>query len=332
MPRTIGAGIASWSSRASAIKSPAPAASLRMPEGLVSPSLSVFLGYLMSEHLLEMAKARVRIKDGKIEVLSHPAIGFCPLRRDLYGIVEESRESVERVLQIHMRQYGMYSPARVLELDERPVSFGASEILSDGMKEGLLDAAVLACEGAGSVIVSRPDVLQAIGAHMTGLIRTDPIAEIQDGLEARDCILLDRNAELNQLKAFEKAVAMGFKKIAVTLAGEDAPDAAALRRRGEDLGVATVILAVHTTGVTSSQAEALAENCDLVWSCASKAVREAAGEKALLQLGIAIPVFAFTREGKRLLLNRAMHFTGQLVMHRAALPMAPEDKQPRPLI
>ena len=286
----------------------------------------------MSEHILEMAKAKVRINDGKIEVLSDPGIGFCPLRRDLYGILEESRESVERVLKIHMGQCGMYGPARVLEMDEKPVSFGASEILSDGMKEGLLEAAVLACEGAGSVIVSRPDVLQAIGAHMTGLIRTEPVAEIQDGLEARDAILLDRNAGLNQLKAFEKAVAMGFKKIAVTLAGEDAPDASDLRRRGKDLGVATVILAVHTTGVTSSQAEALAESCDLVWSCASKAVREEARERALLQMGLAIPVFAFTLTGKRLLLNRAMHFPGQLVMHRAALPLAPEDKQPRPLI
>src|SRR5512137_3125154 len=125
----------------------------------------------MSEHLLEMAKARVRIKDGKIEVLSDPGISFCPLRRDLYGIEEESRESVERILELHMKEMGMYGPARILELDEQPVSFGASEILCDGMKEGLVDAAVLVCEGAGSVIVPRPDVLQAMGAHMTGLIR-----------------------------------------------------------------------------------------------------------------------------------------------------------------
>ena len=122
-----------------------------------------------------MAKARVRIKDGKIEVLSDPGISFCPLRRDLYGIEEESRESVERVLELHMKEMGMYGPARVLELDEQPVSFGASEILCDGMKEGLVDAAVLVCEGAGSVIVSRPDVLQAVGAHMTGLVQTEPI-------------------------------------------------------------------------------------------------------------------------------------------------------------
>ena len=171
----------------------------------------------MSEHLLEMAKARIRVKDGKVEVLSDPGISFCPLRRDLYGVKEESRESVERVIKIHMQEMGMYGPDRILELDEKPVSFGASEILSDGMVEGLVDAAVLVCEGAGSVIVSRPDVLQAIGGHMTGLVSTEPIAEIQDGLEARGCILLDRIAGVDQLAALEKAVDNGFEKIALTL-------------------------------------------------------------------------------------------------------------------
>lgn len=286
----------------------------------------------MSEHILEMAKARIKVKDGKIEVLSDPGISFCPLRRDLYGIAEESRESVERVLEIHMQEMGMYGPGRVLELEAKPVSFGASEILSDGMVEGLVDAAVLVCEGAGSVIVFRPDVLQAIGGHMTGLVGTEPIAEIQDGLEVRGCILLDRRAGVDQLAAFEKAVENGFEKIALTLTGENAPCAAALRAREEELGARAMILAVHNTGISESQAEILAESCDLVWSCASRAVREVAGRKAVLQMGISIPVFAFTLEGKRLLLNRALHFKAPLVMHRASLPLAPEDKKPRPLV
>ncbi|MCU0637106.1 MAG: DUF2099 family protein [Methanothrix sp.] len=280
-----------------------------------------------------MARARVRIKDGKIEVLSDPLIASCPLRRDLYGIEEESRESVERVLRSHMDEMGMYGPARVLELEEQPVSFGASEILADGMRGGLVDAAVLVCEGAGSVIATRPDVLQAIGAHMTGLIQTEPIPEIQDGLEARGCILLDRKGGIDQLKAFEKAASEGFKKIAVTLAGCTAWDAAAaIRARGVELGAEPIILAVHTSGITEGQAAQLTQSCDLVWSCASKAVRDVAGREALLQMGISIPVFALTMTGKRLLLNRAVHFKQPLVMHKSSLPLAPEEKQPRPLI
>jgi hypothetical protein len=92
------------------------------------------------------------------------------------------------------------------------------------------------------------------------------------------------------------------------------------------------LLAVHTTGISEAEAAALAESCDLVWSCASKAVRDVVGQKACLQMGISIPVFALTNEGKRLLLNRALHFSGPLALHRAGLPMAPEGKQPEPLI
>jgi hypothetical protein len=61
--------------------------------------------------------------------LSDPGVNFCPLRRDLYGIEEESRKSVERVLRSHIEEMGMHGPARVLEMEEQPVSFGASEIL-----------------------------------------------------------------------------------------------------------------------------------------------------------------------------------------------------------
>ena len=278
-----------------------------------------------------MAKARVKIKDGKIEVLTDPLISCCPLRRDLYGIEEESRESVERVLQCHMQEMGMYGPQRVLELQEKPVSFGASEILMDAMAEELVDAAVVVCEGAGTVVAARPDVLQAIGAHMTGLIQTEPIAEIQDGLAKRGCILLDRQATVDQVRGYEKAVAAGFQKIAVTVAGANASDAAYLRELGAKLGSRPFLLAVHTTGISDGQASILAESCDLVWSCASKAVRNVVGERARLQMGISIPVFALTGQGKLLLLNRALHFSDPLVMHRANLPLAPEGKQPEPL-
>jgi putative methanogenesis marker protein 8 len=239
---------------------------------------------------------------------------------------------VERVLQSHMQELGMYGPNRVLELQEKPVSFGASEILMDAMNEGLVDAAVVVCEGAGTVVATRPDVLQAIGAHMTGLIKTEPIAEIQEGLAKRGCLLLDRQATVDQVRGYEMAVAAGFQRIAVNVAGSNADEATALREMGAKMGARPFLLAVHTTGISEAEAAALAESCDLVWSCASKAVRDVVGQKACLQMGISIPVFALTNEGKRLLLNRALHFSGPLALHRAGLPMAPEGKQPEPLI
>ncbi len=93
-----------------------------------------------------------------------------------------------------------------------------------------------------------------------------------------------------------------------------------------------ILLAVHTTGVSDAEAEKLAKSCDIVWSCASEAVRDVVGRLSKLQIGISIPVYALTDEGKRLILNRAEHFEGGLVMHRANLPLAPAAKQPEPLI
>lgn len=286
----------------------------------------------MTEHLLEMAKALVLVKDGKISVLSDPRIKRCPLRSGLYGCEEESRESVERVLEQHISEYGMYGPERVLESREKPVSFGASEIVMDAMAEGLIDSAVVVCEGVGTVIVTRPEVLQALGAHMTGLIRTEPIPETQEGLRERGCILLDGACTIDQVKGYINAVKAGFRKVAVTITGIRAFEAQTLKEMGQVSGVMPIVLAVHNTGVSRQDAEILTKYCDIVWACASKEVREVSGPKAKIQIGVSIPVFALTDTGKRLVLNRAYHFEDGLVIHRAKLPMTPPEKQPEPLI
>jgi len=80
-----------------------------------------------------------------------------------------------------MKELGMYGPDRVLELQEEPVSFGASEILADAMRRagGCCRGRL---RGRRHCVATRPEVLQAIGAHMTGLVETEPIKEIQEGL------------------------------------------------------------------------------------------------------------------------------------------------------
>ncbi len=119
----------------------------------------------------------------------------------------------------------MYGPHRVLELSERPVSFGASEMIADGMKAGLVDAAVVVCEGAGTVVAARPEVVAALGAHMTGLVRTEPIEEIQSGLRERGCILLDDRCTIDQSKGTNGPLPP-LRKIVVTITGKRAFDAA----------------------------------------------------------------------------------------------------------
>ncbi len=287
----------------------------------------------MAEHILEMAGALVRVRDGEIEVLSDPKVKWCPLRSGLYGHEAESRKTVESVLRGHIEELGMYGPDRVLELSERPVSFGASEMIADGMKGGLVDAAVVVCEGAGTVVAARPEVVAALGAHMTGLVRTEPIEEIQSGLRERGCILLDDRCTIDQVEGYRRALAAGYQRIVVTITGKRAFEAEEIRKlaSASACGQAAeepVIFAVHNLDVAEDQAEVLAETCDVVWGCASRPVRDVVGRRAKLQIGISIPVYALTDRGKRLVLNRAQHFDESLVMHRATLPYGPEEKLP----
>jgi putative methanogenesis marker protein 8 len=286
----------------------------------------------MSEHIIEMAKALVKVMDGKIEVLTKPIIRHCPLRNDLYGCEEESQETVENVLRKHIEEFGMYSPNRVLDMDQKPVSFGASEIIMDAMTEGLVDAAVVVCEGAGTVIIARPEVLQAVGAHMTGLISTQPIREIQEGLKQRGCLLLDEWCTINPVDGYIKGIEAGFKKIVVTISGNAASEAKRLQEIGEISGVKPIIFSVHNTGISEEEAKILSEYSDIVWACASKQVREIVGRKSKLQIGISIPVFGITQMGKRMILNRVLHFEDGLIIHRASLPYTPIEKQPEPLL
>ncbi len=289
----------------------------------------------MAEHLVEMAGALVRVRDGRIEVLSDPKVRWCPLRSGLYGHEAESRKTVESVLKSHIEDLGMYGPGRVLELSKRPVSFGASEMISDGMKGGLVDAAVVVCEGAGTVVATRPEVVAALGAHMTGLVRTEPIEEIQAGLEERGCILLNDRCTIDQVEGYKRALDSGFegKRVVVTITGRRAFEAEEIRKMASTSpGEGPVIFAVHNLDVAEDQARVLAETCDVVWACASRSVREVVGRRAKLQIGISIPVYALTDLGKQLVLNRALHFESGLVMHRATLPYGPEEKLPDPFV
>ena len=287
----------------------------------------------MAEHMLEMAGALVRVRDGEIEVLTDPKVKWCPLRSGLYGHGVESRKTVESVLKRHIEELGMYGPHRVLELSDRPVSFGASEMIADAMRSGLVDAAVVVCEGAGTVVAARPEVVAALGAHMTGLVRTEPIEEVQSGLLERGCILLDDRGTIDQVEGYRRALAAGLERIVVTITGKRAFEAEEIRKLASasacgQAGEGPVIFSVHNLDVSEDQAEVLTEACDVVWGCASREVREVVGKRAKLQIGISIPVYALTDRGKRLVLNRALAFDESLVMFRATLPYGPEEKLP----
>ena len=287
----------------------------------------------MAKHRVEMAGAEVVIVDGEVESVTKPKIKSCPLRRQLYGHKGETEDTVREVLEGHIKTLGMYTDHRVLELDEKPVTYGASEMLMDCLTEGVVECVVTACDGAGTVIATKPRVVQAIGAHMTGLIETDPIPETQRRLRELGCHLLDDDATLSQVRGVGLAARKGFRKIAVTICGRRAGDARSIRKIEQRCdGLEVTIFAVHALRVSKRSATVLAETADVVCSCSSAAIREIIGPRALAQIGIGIPVFALTPRGKAVVLTRALHYEEPLLICRRRLPVAPEMVQPRPLL
>jgi hypothetical protein len=70
---------------------------------------------------------------------------------------------------------------------------------------------------------------------------------------------------------------------------------------------------------------------DLMTSCASKTVREVAGARALLQAGVSVPIFAITKRGKEIIIEKMRQADEQILIKPKRLP-ALGEKHPNPLV
>jgi hypothetical protein len=69
---------------------------------------------------------------------------------------------------------------------------------------------------------------------------------------------------------------------------------------------------------------------DVACASASKILRNKIGSKALLQLGVTIPVYALTEKGKNIVLAYLAEFKDKLVVFRTKkLPYQTENKSPK---
>ncbi|MDT8357972.1 MAG: DUF2099 family protein [Methanomicrobiaceae archaeon] len=280
------------------------------------------------EHIIEaIGKARVVVRDGKVVEVGPPLIEACPLAaRFSSPVTHATPDAIGKNIQDRIDKFGMCSPNRALTVDHDFVLFGASELMASGISSGLLDCAVIACDGAGTVIAFSPAMVQGIGGRMSGLVRTSPIdAVIRRIGERGGIVVYPESAAIDQKEGTFAAYARGCTGVAVTVTG--AEDAAAIRARFPG----TMIIGVHLTGVSAEEAEKLAEHCDILSSCASRQIREVAGPRALLQGGVSIPVFAMTPAGKELIIEKIRRSSQPVVVKGSALPYA-GDKVPRPLI
>lgn len=281
-------------------------------------------------HIIELiGKTRVVIKDEKVIEVGEPEVKWCPLFSKLRGIDDITSEEVKKNVEFRIRELGMFTPRRRLLDNDTYVAFGASEIMMSGLRRGFLDTTVTACDGAGTVISSNPELVQGIGGRMSGLVETEPIEGLIDRIQELGGIVLDPlNADIDPVNGVRKAAEFGNRKIAVTIA--DSNTAKKLRQIESELELDIVIIAVHVTGVNKQEAQALLENSDLVISCASRYIRELA--KPLMQIAAAIPLFVLTQKGKELVLERAKDIKSPLLINTMELPVIPEHKQPKHLI
>lgn len=254
-------------------------------------------------HVIEtLGKVRVVIENGEITEVGESDMKYCPMFHAMHKVDELNEEFIRKNINFRIKDFGMCTPERVVEMDDL-VTVGISEILKTNMENGNIDCVVGACDGAGTVVMTNPRVVQGVGGRVSGLISTTPIPEVIKNLEDKDSIVLNpETAELNQLEGLKIALDKGYKNIAITVI--PSPMIKELRQYPVDDDVNVYIFVAHTTGVTRSEAEMLFEYGDIVTACASKEVRDYADEIQPYYYGVKVPIFCASEDGRRFLDTR----------------------------
>lgn len=286
--------------------------------------------HYQDHHVTRRAGCFIEIYEGRIKKIGKPKLKYCPLAERTFSMpftIESLKEGVEKRI-----KDGAFCSKRCIHRRESLVSYGASEMLADALEDKRINAAIIVCEGAGTVIADKPEIAQGIGAMMTGVFYTTPIKEIIEKLEKEAYVVFPNTAEIDQIKGAKIAKELGYKKIAVTLAAGSVRKLKNLKEI-ED----TIALALCTTGIKEIEAYRIKEYADLAWACASKNIREIVGPSAFLQIGVQIPVFVITKKGLDLASSRIkrlnkkiyekideLDFSKKYLLYRKKLPQEKE--------
>ena len=251
-------------------------------------------------HVIEtLGKVKVVIENGEITEVESSEMKYCPMFHAMHKVDELNEEFIRKNINFRIHDFGMCTPDRVVEMDDL-VTVGISEILKTNMEKGNIDCVVGVCDGAGTVLMTNPRVVQGVGGRVSGLISTTPIPEVIKNLEETGSVVLyPETAELNQLEGLKLAVEKGYKNIAITVI----PSAMIkeLREYPVDDDVNVYIFVAHTTGTTREEAEMVFEYGDIVTACASKEVRGYADEIKPYYYGVKVPIFCASEAGRKFL-------------------------------
>lgn len=256
-------------------------------------------------HVLRFFSSFVAVSGGKVIKVTDPFLRYCPLASFLYkGIRKFSdaalisiKKEIAKAVEGKIERFGFFTANRQIHRDDIAVPYGASEILMFALRQKIIEAAVVVCDGAGTVIVNSPETVQGIGARMNGLFYTSPIPKRMEELRKAGCSVVFPQADINQLKGVEKAARSGYKNIAVTINGFSEEKLERILEMERELNISVTSLIVCTTGVSKKRVLEMENYADLVWSCASGKVRNVIGKKSILQLSAGIPVFVLTKKG-----------------------------------
>lgn len=279
------------------------------------------------EHIIEaIGRTRIVIRNGAVVEVGTPLIESCPLAaRFSEPVPHVAPDAVRANIEHRIRSFGMCTGERILQDDREFVGFGASELLASAVSRGRIGCAVIACDGAGTVIADSAALIQGIGGRMSGLVRTSPIPAVIEGIaRLGGRVVYPVDAKMDPVGGVEAAYSAGYSRVAATVAG--AGEAEAIRKAHPD----ALIVGVHLTGVSEGEARRLVASCDIVSACASRHIRKFAGKRALLQAGVAIPVFALTRSGKEIILDKILAADNPVVVRHSDLPVS-GGRDPGPL-
>jgi putative methanogenesis marker protein 8 len=280
-------------------------------------------------HEIYCCGSKVRISHKGVLALTEPVVKHCPLHESMYGTKEIDAVSVEKSVERKIAECGFCCRNR--RFDAAPmVAYGASEMMSVWLHKKLVDCAVVVCEGAGTVITGNGKLVQGIGARLTGIIKTSPIREVIEEIQENGGVVLDEaSARIDQLEGVKRAFDLGFRRVAVTVASFQAKAISQIRSLQAVRKNIVIIFSVCNTLAKKGDVKQIAK-ADVACASASTILREVIGSKALLQVGITIPVYALTQIGKELVLAYLTAFKDKLVIFRTdKLPYEANNKGPK---
>lgn len=202
---------------------------------------------------------------------------------------------------------GYFDTNRPLNSCEANVSFGASETMSSAFRSGLIDASVIVSNNLGTIITTNEFNTQGAVKRMTGLFHTSPNESIVSTAKNEGIIpVFPHTGIIDQLEGVKKAISLGYKNIAVSVASFDNYLHKEIASLEKAYGVKIYKFGLCSTGIDYDTAIMMRDYADVIWSCASKYVVEEIEPNSIAQVGVKIPVYVMTEQGFDIIRNHLL--------------------------